>query len=193
MGSEKAKRKVVKIVYCRLTETLWGKMRLTKKVSGQLSQPVVSSQFWNGELVHLIKENHPYTIFKILSVMEMVFSSNILFFFSQPHFFFFFNKFIYLFIYLIFGCIGSSLLHAGFLQLLRAGATLCCGAWASRCGGFSYCRARALGTWVSAVVAHRLQSAASVVVAHGLSCSGACGIFPDQGLNPCPLHWQVDS
>ena len=20
-----------------------------------------------------------------------------------------------------------------------------------------------------------------------------CGIFPDQGLKPCPLHWQVDS
>ena len=33
----------------------------------------------------------------------------------------------------------------------------------------------------------------SVVVAHGPSCSTACGIFPDQGLNPCPLHWQADS
>ena len=21
----------------------------------------------------------------------------------------------------------------------------------------------------------------------------ACGIFPDQGSNPCPLHWQADS
>ena len=31
------------------------------------------------------------------------------------------------------------------------------------------------------------------VVAHGLSCLAACGNFPDQGLNPCPLHWQVDS
>ena len=30
-------------------------------------------------------------------------------------------------------------------------------------------------------------------MAHGLSCSAAWGIFPDQGLNPCPLHWQVDS
>ena len=30
-------------------------------------------------------------------------------------------------------------------------------------------------------------------MAHGLSCSVACGIFPDQGPNPCPLHWQVDS
>ena len=33
---------------------------------------------------------------------------------------------------------------------------------------------------------------ASLVVAHGLSCSAARGIFPDQGLNPCPLHWQAD-
>ena len=33
----------------------------------------------------------------------------------------------------------------------------------------------------------------SVVVAHGPSCSAACGILPDQGSNPCPLHWQADS
>ena len=33
----------------------------------------------------------------------------------------------------------------------------------------------------------------SVVVAHGLSCSAACGIFPDRGSNLCPLHWQADS
>ena len=61
------------------------------------------------------------------------------------------------------------------------GATLHCGVQASRCSGFSCCRARALGPW------------ASVLVARGLSCSMACGIFPDQGLNPCSLHWQVDS
>ena len=30
-------------------------------------------------------------------------------------------------------------------------------------------------------------------VAHRLSCSAAYGILPDQGLNPCLLHWQVDS
>ena len=33
-----------------------------------------------------------------------------------------------------------------------------------------------------------LQEAGSVVVAHGLSCSTACGIFLDQGSNLCPLH-----
>ena len=33
----------------------------------------------------------------------------------------------------------------------------------------------------------------SVVVAHGLSCSVTCGIFLNQGLNRCLLHWQVGS
>ena len=48
-------------------------------------------------------------------------------------------------------------------------------------GGFSCCRAQALG------------ALASIVMVHGLSCSMACRIFPDQGLNPCPLHWQTNS
>ena len=30
-------------------------------------------------------------------------------------------------------------------------------------------------------------------VAHGPSRSAACGILPDQGSNPRPLHWQADS
>ena len=37
------------------------------------------------------------------------------------------------------------------------------------------------------------RRAGSVIVAHGPSRSAACGIFPDQGSNPCPLHWQADS
>ena len=37
------------------------------------------------------------------------------------------------------------------------------------------------------------RRAGSVIVAHGPSCSVACGIFPDQGSNPCPLRWQADS
>ena len=44
----------------------------------------------------------------------------------------------------------------------------------------------------SLVPAPRLQSTVSTVVAHGRSCSRGCGIFPDQGLNSCPLHWQMD-
>ena len=45
----------------------------------------------------------------------------------------------------------------------------------------------------SLVAEHRLQTRSSVVVAHGPSRSAACGILPDQGSNPCPLHWQADS
>ena len=46
----------------------------------------------------------------------------------------------------------------------------------------------------SLVAEHRLLGVrAPVVAAHRLSCSLACRIFPDIGLNPCPLHWQLDS
>ena len=69
----------------------------------------------------------------------------------------------------------------------------CCGVQASYCGGFSCCGTWALGTQASGVVAHGLQSVGSVVVAHELCFSAACAIFPDQGLNPCLLHWQIDS
>ena len=40
----------------------------------------------------------------------------------------------------------------------------------------------------SLVLEHRLWSLGSTVVAHGVSCPAACGIFPDQGSNPGPLH-----
>lgn len=39
----------------------------------------------------------------------------------------------------------------------------------------------------------QLQLPGSVAVAHGLSFSAACGIFADQELKGCLLHWQVDS
>ena len=79
----------------------------------------------------------------------------------QDSFFLFFlikKNFIYLFIYLFIGCVGSSLLRAGFLSLPRAGATLRRGAHASLCGGFPCCGAQALGAWASVVAAHGLSS-----------------------------------
>ena len=87
------------------------------------------------------------------------------------------------------GC--SSLWCAGFsLQRLLLLQSMGC-----RCAGFSSCSTQARYLWPtsSIVVAHRLQSTGSVVVVYGLSCSAACGFFLDQGLNPCPLHWQADS
>ena len=56
----------------------------------------------------------------------------------------------------------------------------------SRCAGLSLSRALLLRSTGS-------RRTGSIVVAHRLSCSAACGIFPDQGSNPCPLHWQADS
>ena len=51
---------------------------------------------------------------------------------------------VYLFIYLfIFGCVGSSFLCEGFLQLWQVGATLHRGARASHYRGLSYCGAQA--------------------------------------------------
>ena len=47
--------------------------------------------------------------------------------------------------------------------------------------------------WTSVVVVHGCQNSGPVVVPHRLSCSAACGIFLDQGLNPRLLHWQMDS
>ena len=44
------------------------------------------------------------------------------------------------------------------------------------------------------VVEHRLKvTPASVVASHRLSGHEACGIFSDQELNLCPLHWKVSS
>ena len=63
----------------------------------------------------------------------------------------------------------SSSLCAGFLQLWQVGGTLCCGAWASHCGGFSCGGAQSLGTWASAVVAWGLSSCGSQALEHRLS------------------------
>ena len=56
----------------------------------------------------------------------------------------------------------------------------------SRCAGLSLSRPPPLRSTGS-------RRAGSVIVAHGPSRSAACGIFPGQGSNPCPLHWQADS
>ena len=48
------------------------------------------------------------------------------------------------------------------------------------------------GVQASVVATRGLQDAGSGLW-RTVSCSTARGIFPDQGLNPCPLCWQVDS
>ena len=80
-----------------------------------------------------------------------------------------FNSFIY---YFIFGCTEYLLPHGLFSSCGERVLPSSCGVPASHCGGF-FCGSSALG--------------------HGLSCSAACGIFPDWGSNPCLLHWKADS
>ena len=111
--------------------------------------------------------------------------------------FFLFLKFIYLFIFV---CIGSSLLHVGFLQLQlrRVGATLRCDAQAY-CSGFSCCRAWALGAQASVVAAmwaQQLWLAGSRAQAHQLWCTGLVVLrhvgssrTRAQTLVPCIVRW----
>ena len=61
-------------------------------------------------------------------------------------------------------------------------------------GGHSSLRCAGLSlSWALLLRSTSSKRAGSVVVAHGPSCSVACGILPDQGSNLCPLHWQADS
>ena len=92
--------------------------------------------------------------------------------------FFFFN--FYLFIYLFMAVLGLHFCERAF----------------SSCGkrGPLFIAVRGPLTIAAPLVGSTgSRRAGSVVVAHGPSCSVACGIFPDQGSNPCPLHRQADS
>ena len=110
------------------------------------------------------------------------------------------DLFIFFKIYLFtFGCAGSSLLCMGFLQLWRLGTivVVVCGLLVVITSVVA--ELRLLGAPASVVAVHGLevvtlglQSTGLVVVVHELSCSMAYGIFLDQGLNSCLLHWQVD-
>ena len=89
--------------------------------------------------------------------------------------FFFFKVFFFLWLCWVFVSVRG-------LSLVAASG----GHSSSRCAGLSLSRPLLLLSTGS-------RRAGSVVVAHGPSCSAPCGIFPDQGTNPCPLHWQADS
>ena len=88
---------------------------------------------------------------------------------------FFFNLFIYFWLCWVFVSVR------GLSPVVASG-----GHSSSRCAGLSLSRPLPLRSTGS-------RCAGSVLVAHGLSCSVACGIFPDQGSNLCSLHWQADS
>ena len=95
------------------------------------------------------------------------------------YYFFLFYLFIYLFIYFWLCWVFVSVRG---LSLVAASG----GHSSSQCAGLSLSRPLLLRSTGS-------RRAGSVVVTHGPSCSAACGIFPDQGPNLCPLQWQADS
>ena len=88
---------------------------------------------------------------------------------------FFLNLFIYLWLCWVFVPVRG-------LSLVVASG----GHSSLRCAGLSLSRPLLLRSTGSGC-------AGAVGVAHGPSCSAARGIFPDQGPNPCLLHWQADS
>ena len=147
-----------------------------------------SSYDWNGVCYKIIVIQWMLSlIFIMMETWKFLFStcslSFFLFFFLNPRKcflleFFFFN-FLGLFIYLWLCWVFVSVRG---LSLIAASGDHS----SSRCAGLSLSRPLLLRSAGS-------RRAGSVVVAHGPSCSAACGIFPDQGSNPCPLHWQADS
>ena len=100
-------------------------------------------------------------------------------FFFFKEFLYFYYLFIYLFIYFWLCWVFVSV--QGLSLVVASG-----GHSSSRCAGLSL--SRPLPLWSTGS-----RRAGSAAVAHGPSCSAACGIFPDQGSNPCPLHRQADS
>ena len=101
-----------------------------------------------------------------------------------------FLKSVLKFMIIIICCAGSSLLRRFFSSCGKRGL-LSGRAWASHCGdfslqsvgsgrGFSNCRC---GLW----------STGSAAVGHGHAPWHVGSYFLDEGSNPCPLHYKVDS
>ena len=86
--------------------------------------------------------------------------------------------------FLNFGCAWSSLLAEGFILVaMSGGSSLVVGG-----GLLTAMTSLAVENGFYTYGLQLLRLGVSVDVNHGLSCSEACGIFPDQGLNPRPLH-----
>ena len=88
----------------------------------------------------------------------------------------------------IFGCTGFSLLYLGFSLVVASG-----GYSSMQCMGLLILGASLWSVGSGMKGFQWLQHVGLVVMACELTCSAACGIFPDQGSNLCPLRWQVGS
>ena len=102
---------------------------------------------WKYEWIYIELNQEHYT----LNIFTSTFHAII----CQIYVFIFYDFTQFLFIYLVFGCAGCSLLR-GLSLVAASGATFLWGAWASHCRGFSCCNAQALGIWASVFAACRL-------------------------------------
>ena len=129
--------------------------------------------FW----LNYLQPHQPANTWKVKGPEQSVIASQ-----STFCYFFFFNFLNFLFICLFIYGLRWVFVSVRGLSLVAASG----GHSSSRCAGLSLSRPLLLRSTGS-------RRAGSVVVAHGPSRSAACGILPDQGPKPCPLHWQADS
>ena len=82
-------------------------------------------------------------------------------------------------------------------SLLAALGLCCCMQAFSSCGKLgllsSYGTQASHLLWFLLLWNLALRHTGSIVVVCGFSCPKACGIFPGQGLNLCPLNWKWES
>ena len=122
---------------------------------------------YSASLCLLVGTFNPFT-FKVITNMYVLIAI-LLLWICFCRFFFFFNLFYFWLCWVFVSVRG--------LPLAAASG----GHSSSRCVGLSLSRPLLLWSTGS-------RRAGSVIVAHGPSCSAACGILPDHGSNPCPLH-----
>ena len=116
-------------------------------------------------------------------MQQCLWIGQLFFYFLSSHFFF--DKYIPLYIFLTalsLCCCTRAFSSCCEWRLLQFGS--CFSLWwlllLQSCGTGTH------SLWLMGPRACRLQS-------RGLGCSTICGIFLEQGWNPCFLHWQVDS
>ena len=121
---------------------------------------------------------------KYITNKDLLYSTeNYIQYFVNLSIFFFYSYYFILFIYPFLAVLGLRFVRGLSLVTASGGhsSSQCGDRSSSRCAGLSPSRPLPLRGTGS-------RRAGSAVVAHGPSCSVACGILPDQGSNPCPLH-----
>ena len=97
-------------------------------------------------------------------------------------------EFYYLFIYLFLAALGLHCCTRALPSCDERGLLL-----VAMCGPPILVASPAVEYGLQARRPQQMWHSGSGAMAHGLSCSAACGILPDQGWNLCPLSRQADS